>query len=313
MRTNSRTTAKTFLMGQDVELYLLYNGRPAPFEGDIKSEFGLDGVTGKDKICEIRTVPSLCPLEIVNSIHQVFQRKIKLHPRVLNYDWHAGSFKIHSLGGHIHFGCLAKDAPSKTANQIVANYAGALSLALEDPKEAVQRRNNGDNQYGFLNDLREKPYGFESRCFSSWAVSPAVAAAHLCLAKTVMHEILNNKSFNPVERFTDEDFVNANISKVRKNFDAIWSEITSMQLYRQYKQYIDIFKFLIENKLTWFPKNMDVKVAWGLADYSFKPEIKFPLRKKAAPIVDAIPAPLPQHKENFKNFWAKVPVEGIFA
>ena len=253
------------MLGQDVELYLLYHGKPAPFEGDIKSEFGLDGVTGASKTCEVRTVPSQNPLEIVNSIHQVFKRKVSSHPKTLGYDWYAGSFRLQPLGGHIHFGLTKHDIDFGTANKIVGNYAGALSLAVEDRTEARNRRNpDGGHNYGFLNDLREKSYGFESRCFSSWVTSPAIAAAHLCLSKVVMYEVLNNKSFSPNERFNDKDFISANQDKVKKHFNEVWNEVTQMKLYPQYKEYINIFKFLIENNLTWHPKDMDVKVAWGL-------------------------------------------------
>ncbi len=291
MKTSIRKELKTFLIGQDAELYLLSHGQPAPFEGDIKSEFGLDGATGAARICEVRTPPSQCPIEIVNHIHQVFKRKIKTHPKTLSYDWHGGSFKIAPLGGHIHAGIDKKAIRPSLANKIVANYAGALSMAVEVKDEAYKRRNHEDHNYGFLSDMRMQPWGWESRCFSSWLVSPAIAAAHLCLFKTVLNETLNNKSFSPNERFNDDDFFDVNQEKVRNHFDSIWSEITSMQLYPEYKQYIDIFKFLIENKLSWYPKNMDVKVAWGLNSGTFQTEPK---------------------KLELKHIWGNEQVAGIF-
>jgi len=277
---------------------MLLNRGKAVIEGDIKSEFGADGLTGANKISEIRTLPSECPFELVNRIHGVFKRKAKSHPKVLDYKWQAGSFCLHSLAGHIHFGVPKKIIPHETANKVIANYLGSLSLAIEDKEGAYNRRNaDGDNAYGFLNDYREQPYGgFESRCLSSHLVSPLVCLAHFCLAKTVMFELLNNKSWSPTERFTDDHFIEADQNSVKKHFEDIWGEIANMTLYPQYKQYIDLFKWLIERNLTWFPRDengdlVDVKTAWGICG-------------------NIIPTEKPQL--TLSDIWAKEPIKGIF-
>ena len=286
MKINIRSNPIRFLIGQDFEMMLLNrSGKSAPLECPANEEFGADG-TGFHKIREIRTVPTECPLETVNHIYHVFKRKVKKHPKVLEYNWQAGSFKLHPLGGHLQSNLSEKTIPHKTANRIISNYCGSISLLLEDRDEAISRRSSGD--YGGIDDFRVQFHGgFESRVFSSWATSPAIAAAHLCLFKTVLYEAVNNKSFSPVERFENSDFTNANQNKIRNHFDNIWSEIVNMKLYKEYKQYLDILPFLVKHKLSWFPSNsdgvpVDVKAAWGICSNipeQPKPEVAISLPK----------------------------------
>ena len=283
MKTNIRDNPKRFLIGSDPEFMMLRNGKAAPMTGQYNDPVGYDG-TGYHKICEVRVVPTECPLEMINSIRYSFLNKVKKYPQTLNYDWVAGSFKLQPIGGHLHGSTKKEDILPETANLIIGNYVGALSLAIEDKNEAVKRRNSEDGKYGFLNDYRLQPWGWEARCFSSWLTTPAVALAHICLFKTVLYETLNNKSFSPNVRFSDDDFIFANISKIRNNFHAIWKEVSQMALYPQYKEYIDIFKFLIENKLTWEPidktgRKLDMRETWGLADTTINsPKVKIPAK-----------------------------------
>ena len=267
-----RSNTKRFLIGSDAELMLLYRGKAAPFEGNIKDFFGLDGATGYNRIAEIRVPATENPIEMANAIREVFRNKISKHPKTLNYDWRAGSFCLYGLGGHIHQGVSRKDVDYTFASRVIANYLGSISLLLEDSDGAYKRRNNNDGEhfYGHLTDVREKQYGFENRCFSSWLVSPAVATAHLCLAKVIMYELLNNSSFSPVERFTDSDFKKVNKEKILKHFDQIWKEISEMSLFKEYKEYLNLFPFLVKNNLSWFSRSesggiADLKLTWGLA------------------------------------------------
>lgn len=277
MKTNIKKNPVKFLLGQDSEFIMLNKGKIAPMIGKAEDETGYDG-TGYHKISEVRSSPSECPLEIINFIHKAFNRKVKQYPQTLGYNWKSGSFFAHPIGSHFHFGVDKKTISHSTANKIISNYCGSLSLAIEDVQEARDRRNSGEGEYGRPSDFREQFHGgFESRCFSSALVSPAIMAAHLCLVKTVMYETLNNLSFSPKERFTDGDFTEVRTNKVRNSFHELWSEITEMQLYPQYKSYIDIFKFLIENNLTWFSRNedgsiLDMKATWGIADNTPPPE-----------------------------------------
>lgn len=269
MKSNIRKTPIKFLLGQDSEFIMIHRGKCAPMIGKADDENGYDG-TGFHKISEVRSCPSECPLEIVNFIRHAFLRKSRKYPQVLNYAWKAGSYFLHPIGSHTHFGVKKDVIDHSTANKIISNYCGSLSLAIENPKEAYDRRNTGEGEYGRASDFREQFHGgFESRVFSSFLSSPAIAAAHLCLVKTVMYELLNNSAWHPTERFVDKDFIEVRADKVQYHFEDLWKEISGMQLYHQYKEYIDIFKFLITNNLTWEQRNTDgtptcMKVAWGI-------------------------------------------------
>ena len=264
MKTNLRKDIKDFLMGVDAELVLYTpSGKIAPLHGGIGEPMGYDGHAAVNRISEVRTIPSGNPEELINSIRTAFVKKVQKHPIVLKYNWQAGSFKNYGIGAHLHHNVPSKVIDYQTLTLVIGNYVGALSLALEDKKEAISRRNEG---YGRLSDWRPQKWGMEVRCCSSFLTSPSVSIAHIALFKVVLYELLNNKSWSPKSRFSDLDFQTANQEKVRANFDSIWSEITQMGLYKKYKEYLDIFPFLINNSLTWFPKDADVKTAWGIAD-----------------------------------------------
>ncbi len=270
MKTDIKKNPIRFNLGNDSEFIMIHRGKCAPMIGNANDETGYDG-TGFHKISEVRSYPSECPLEIVNFIRQAFVRKVKKYPQVLNYTWKAGSFFLHPIGSHFHFDVKKETISHELANRIVSDYCGGLSILLEDKQEAFDRRNCEEGEYGRPSDFRfqEIHGGFESRVFSSALSSPAIMAAHLCLVKTVMYELLNNKKFEPNLKFTDNDFSEVKINKFKNNFDKIWSEISGMQLYSQYKEYIDIIKFLILNDRTWFSCDkkgviQDMRVTWGL-------------------------------------------------
>lgn len=296
MKSNIRRKLKTFMLGTDIELILSHKNKIAPFEGKKEDEFGRDG--NINMINEIRVSPSSEPIDIIYNIRKVFKNKIKKHPKVLNYDWMAGSYKLERpISAHVHFGLSPKDIDFATANRIIGNYSAAISLAMEDKEEALSRRNNGDDQYGELNNWRIQPHGFEARQCSSFITSPFIALANFCMAKIVMFEILNNISFSPTERFSDNDYIEANQDKVRNNFDAVWSELSQMHLFPQYKEFLSIVPYLISRKLTWFPKNedgtiQDLKTSWALVSNEIplppiKPETKLVLPKfKGNPIFE---------------------------
>ncbi|MEK6882062.1 MAG: hypothetical protein AABY22_20770, partial [Nanoarchaeota archaeon] len=99
----------------------------------------------------------------------------------------------------------------------------------------------------------------------SWITSPYIAAAILCLGKTVMFESLNNTKFKWQSFVKPTDFTLMNTETVKKKFPEIWKDITKMQLYQKYKPYIDLLYFLVNSNLTWFP-SVTMKNAWGIAD-----------------------------------------------
>ncbi|MEK6881395.1 MAG: hypothetical protein AABY22_17360, partial [Nanoarchaeota archaeon] len=99
----------------------------------------------------------------------------------------------------------------------------------------------------------------------SWITSPYIAAAILCLGKTIMFESLNNMKFKWQSFVNSDDFTSMKTAKVKRNFPKIWKDITKMQLYQKYKPYIDLLYFLVNSNLTWFP-SVTMKNAWGIAN-----------------------------------------------
>lgn len=270
MKTNLKRNVQDFLMGADPELLTMYKGQVAQFHGNAASDFGLDG---NGRTVELRLPPSANPIELISSIHKIFKKQIKAFPVTFRYDWLAGSYRHNlSLGGHVHFGISKYKIEHAFANEVISNYVGALALALENKQEAVSRRQVAE--YGGYNDFRKQPHGFEHRSFSSWLVSPAVAVSIVCLCKVVMFELLNNKSFSPNAFFCEDTFKYADTDTIKKKFPAIWKEIIQMSLYKKYQKEIDILHYLITNNLTWYPKNITLKEAWGIVDTTIPVESK---------------------------------------
>jgi hypothetical protein len=258
-----------FTLGADPEM-LCHDGREVIVAGEVvgdeDSQFGVDG-NGIN--FELRPNPSKDPLKIVSNIRDI----LLSHPEYSKYNFLAGSYKHnYALGGHIHFGIKSDKIHQDTATPILSQYLGSLGILVEDKYEARARRFNGG--YGGFSDNRAQDHGFEYRTLSSWLTSPYIAAAFLCLAKTIMYEVLNNPKFSP-QTFIEPDDINCvKLERILNKFPEIWKSITKMRLYQSYKPYIDLFYYLIQNKKTWFVKG-SVNAAWGLFDSSGIDTTKF--------------------------------------
>jgi hypothetical protein len=257
-----------FTMGADPEL-VVKDG--ATVLGDkILTEYDEFGIDGNHYWFEIRPDPSKSPLEVANNIRSIMVRQCLKRPAFLNYDWFAGSFASnpngdYGLGGHIHFGVKGDRISPDTAALVLSQYVGAATLLIEDRDQGLKRRHFKGGKYGFINDQREKPYGFEYRSPSSWLTDPKVTIAVLCLAKTVLFELLNNDKFNPSKRIKESHFINMEVDSVREVWPDIWDEITRMSLYAQYKPYIDVLYFMIKRHRMWFPA-VSLREAWGVVN-----------------------------------------------
>lgn len=218
------------------------------------------GCDGNGVTFEVRPEPSKCPLEVVGNIHDIFARKCHSDKQFLRFNWKAGSYYADCpLGGHIHFGISNRRIPFEISARVLDNYVAAITLLIEHKNQGLRRR----EAYGRMSDIRPQDWGFEYRTCSSWITSPYVAAAVLCLSKTVMYEIANNPQFEPKRFVEPVDFNKMNVEKVLGLFPQMWKDITSMKLYQVYKPYIDLLYMLVTKKLTWFP-NTNMKDAWGL-------------------------------------------------
>lgn len=263
---------KDFTIGADPELLMLSGNKIIVAEDVINPdnmEFGCDG---NGILFEVRPIPSSSPINVVKSIHSIFQRNIENKKEYLGYRWLSGSYHSgYGIGGHVHFGTRRMIDPA-TATDYLDNYLGAISVLIEDTKEGISRRKTG---YGRKGDYRPQNHGFEYRTCSSWITSPYVALAILSLSKTVMYEVINNPKFKWNQYIFAEDVASMSVNKIKRKFPELWRDITKMHLYQEYKPYIDILYFLITNKLTWYPTS-GMKESWGLIDNSefvnkFKP------------------------------------------
>jgi len=263
-----------FLIGSDGEFLIttlkgqLVSAQDLLIGGD--NEFGVDG----NKItAEVRPAPSENPIEGVHNIHKILLRKNNTDKRWLGFNLVSGSYKPkllndYPLGGHIHFGLKPDVIDPATACQCLDQYVGMASLLIEDKEEGMGRRAAHKGKYGQASDFRTKEAtygGFEYRTPSSWLTSPHVAASILCLAKTVMNELINNKHFEPNVYVNKNDFKEIPQEKLRKLFPHMWNDVTHMELYQDFKPQLDFLYYLVKNKLTWFP-GTPMKEAWGIVD-----------------------------------------------
>lgn len=229
-------------------------------DGGNEAEFGCDG---NDMTFELRPAPAKNPLQIVNNIHDIFVRQTIETPELLKLKWIAGTWHSgYPFGGHVHFGLTNRQVNHSEAINHLDHYVGVVSLLLEVKADGIKRR---EDSYGGMGDMRTQSWGFEYRPMSSWLSSPYVAAAILCLSKTVMYEKLNNSNFKWHQFAVPGDFRNMNQERILSKFPEIWADITKMHLYQQYKPYIDLIYFLVKNKLTWLTAS-GMKESWGVVD-----------------------------------------------
>jgi len=273
---------KDFTIGADPEFLIFDENNEiiaADKWGNEEDNFGADA---GDINFEVRPTPSYSPLEVVNNIHEIFLQQIFKESKFANvYSWKAGSYfsphrsfydNGYPLGGHIHFGTKGIIA-GRDSTKILSQYVGACSILIEDRKEGQKRRAGEEEYYcyGQPNNFRTQNYGFEYRTPSSWITSPYVAAAILCLAKTVLFEVINNTSFKPGNYANKEDFKEMNTTKVKLHFPKLWDDVKKMALYPIYKQYLEFIPFLVDNNRNWFPK-CGMKAAWGVIDVNALPK-----------------------------------------
>lgn len=270
----SVSTKKTYFnptYGCDPEFNASKNQQLLQANKELNSEDIL-GHDGNGRTFEVRPDPSEDPLEVVNNIRNIFAQQVLRSPKFLDYEFHAGSHAFGDpLGGHIHIGCKKDKIDAIEGSRILSQYVGLVTILLEDTQQGILRRKGGN--YGGMEDCRtDKPYGFEYRAPSSWITSPHIAAGVLCLTKVVMDEVLNNDKFKPSTRITKALFSNEKEKELYEIFPDVWREITQMRLYNQYKTQLDPLNFLINKRLSWFPRKIkggkveqvSLQEAWGI-------------------------------------------------
>lgn len=261
------TIIKDFTLGADPEFICEHNRKVVVatqvLENTDTDSFGADG---NGVSFEVRPAPSKNPLQIVNNIRDIFIHHTMKNEKFLKYKWIAASFhRGYPLGGHVHFGIHPDVLGADIASNTLDHYVGIISILLEKQNEGIYRRRD---EYGGMGNYRIQEWGFEYRTMSCWLGSPYVAAAILCLSKTVMYERINNPKFPWKEYAQRDDFPLMRQDRIRAIFPEIWKDITNMALYQVYKPYLDLLYFLIKNKLTWFPRS-SMKESWAI--FNMKP------------------------------------------
>lgn len=253
-----------FTIGADPELSCAVGNRIIS-AGDYASEddnteFGVDG---NGCTFELRPGPSKDPLDVVRNIHDIFVRQVIEKPDFLKFKWIAGGWwRGYPMGGHVHFGLKNTVIVPEVGVDFLDHYVGSISVLLEVRSTGLKRRQDG---YGTIHDHRIQPWGFEYRPMSSWLTDPYIAAAMLCLSKTVMYEVVNNSKFEWHKYATRDDFAGMNRRRLLPLFPEIWADITKMNLYQLYKPYLDLIYFLISNKRSWMPAT-GMKESWGVVN-----------------------------------------------
>jgi hypothetical protein len=259
---------KSFTLGADPEFLCCNPSGVISNAGDFfnrGSHTGIDhfGLDGCGRIFELRPDPFEEPLEVVCHIKDILATHSFGKPSLVKQTWKSGSYHNgHALGGHIHFGYKPLNTHPESYCKTLSLYLGAILILVEKKDEALNRRHTG---YGGFIDFRQQTHGLEYRTPSSWLTSPFIAAATLCLAKVVGDEIINHSLKYKNGIIGDTWIREVNKVELRKAFPKIWADIEKMNLYGKYAEYINLFKFLIENKLTWYPKH-SMKEAWGIVD-----------------------------------------------
>lgn len=263
---------KTFTLGADPE-FCCVNSKGTLIKASnwtsTTSRFGRDA---NEWVFELRPECSANPADIVKDIKTIFNDAVLNEPQYLQWKWISGSsHKKFPFGGHIHFGINKKIISAKDAcSQFLDHYLGLITLLLEDKEQAIARRQYnitpGGNTvaYGRASDFREKPYGFEYRTPSSWISSPYIALGILSLAKTIMHEAINNPSFRFNYYVKPEDFLEIDRRKLKKAFYSAWRDIKKMSLYPKYSSDLNLLYYLIVKDKTWIPAGNNMRISWGI-------------------------------------------------
>ncbi len=278
---------RLFKMGADPEFaFYSKSGSIRNASNLIEDEEGNDifGLDGCETIAELRPIPSISPKQLVVNIRNALQDGLNRYPKTNTVKWKAGSVISHrsnsfATGGHIHFGL--RGVPRRRISY--SKISDVLDTFLAQPVLLLEIQNDADlrrsNEYGVYGDYKSNEHGFEYRVLGSWLTSPRVAEGVLCLAQTIAYETINNpklkyKDLEPgAEKFEsgeydDEHDENDDVyyrhDVIRGKLLKIHSRIKKFKLYRRYEQPIGfLFRLIAKNK-TWYPRNKDMKAAWGL-------------------------------------------------
>lgn len=257
---------RSLLMGADLEFMLkTRHGKIAlashffPNSGKVGCDArSMQGNPAQKPLAELRPEPAATPEELCQHISVTLNEATDLLSRQFP-TWLAGSapFPHYPVGGHIHFSGVPFTGHLVNLLDL---YVGLPIMLIEDPRTVIRRR----PKYGFLGDVRHKPYGgFEYRTPGSFLVDPeialgALALAYICVLHQATLPLLPFNTRGHVRAFYkgDRDFLLPLAQSVHK-------ELALTATYPLYQEAIDGIFGMIENDEVW-DESVDLRTAWDI-------------------------------------------------
>ena len=216
------------------------------------------GDRSKRPLAEIRPEPAPTPEELLDHIAAALNEAVRMNSAPYP-EWVAGSapFERFPIGGHVHFSGVPHTARMVSLLDV---YVGLPLMLIEDPVSTLRRR----PKYGFLGDVRHKPYGgFEYRTPASFLVDPDIALGALALAYTVaLHQAqlayLPLHGGDNTAAFYSSDRVHLLPLVMRAH-----EQIRRTSTYLRYQEPIDLIFSMIRNDEVW-DESVDVRKSWGI-------------------------------------------------
>lgn len=226
-----------------------------PYRGMVGHDRLLRRSFGGRPLAELRPAPSADPHQLLRNLRRAMRRAILRTGRRIAFS--AGSLPVASLpiGGHIHFSGISFTADFLWALDI---YLGIPLLLLDHPVRAARRR----RRYGYLGDFRfQRHGGFEYRTLPSWIISPTIALAVLCLAKTIAQEYHRLPRHLLARHELQRAFYQSYKEPFYERFPELWYYLEQVPTFHQYAEYIRPIKQWIDDRKTW-PDHADINRRW---------------------------------------------------
>lgn len=226
-----------------------------PYRGTVGHDRLLRRSFGGRPLAELRPAPSEDPYQLLRNLRRAMRRAILRTGRRIAFS--AGSLPFASLpiGGHIHFSNISFTTDFLWALDV---YLGIPLLLLDHPVRASRRR----RRYGYLGDFRfQRHGGFEYRTLPSWIISPTIALAVLCLAKTIAQEYHRLPRHLLTNHELQRAFYQSTKEPFYQHFPELWYHLEQVPTFQQYADDIRPIKKWIDDRKTW-PDHADIKRRW---------------------------------------------------
>lgn len=265
MNLSQLPVGRELLIGMDPEFLLYDHSRsrviPASRYLNRQGEAGCDSLRIQGQLlfplAELRPAPAREPREImIHLLHAFRIAGVAITDEGLF--WQAGGMPQQGfpLGGHLHFSGIPLSAELLRS---LDNYLALLVSVLED-KRSFRRR----PRYGFLGDFRLQAYGgFEYRTLPSFLISPLVTKGVVALSRLIAENV-ETLTARPLQ---DDRiyfaFYAGQQDAIRNILNPLIEDITSVESYSRYENYIAPFLEAVLSGRTW-DESTDIKRHWKI-------------------------------------------------